>query len=57
MDKFLGRFEQSSETSKRKPNSATDRSKVNKKSKTAAVPKDSWHNIHDWIEYHNIDEK
>ncbi|CAI2196405.1 119_t:CDS:1, partial [Funneliformis geosporum] len=47
MDKFLGRSGQSSETSKRKPNSATDGSKVNKKLKTAATPKDSWCNIHD----------
>ncbi|CAI2185263.1 2458_t:CDS:1, partial [Funneliformis geosporum] len=57
MDKFLGRSGQSSETPKRKPNSATDGSKVNKKSKTAASPKDSWRNIHDWLEYRNIDEK
>ncbi|CAI2197030.1 488_t:CDS:2 [Funneliformis geosporum] len=39
MDKFLGCSGQSNETSKRKLNSATDESKVNKKLKTAAALK------------------
>ncbi|CAI2199943.1 16413_t:CDS:1, partial [Funneliformis geosporum] len=39
--KFLGRSGQSNETPKSKPNSATDESKVNKKLKTVAAPKDS----------------
>jgi hypothetical protein len=57
MDKFLDHSGQSSETPKRKPNSVTDEIKVNKKLKTAAAPKDSWRNIHDWLEYRDINEK
>ncbi len=58
MDKFLGHSEQSSETLKRKTNSATNESKVDKKLKTAAAPKESWRKIHgDWLEYRNIDGK